>query len=426
MSALWTDTRSLDGTRVTAAEAFAHIGEGATVFLEQGACEPLRLHSALLDGVRNSHRRMRLIAAPVANQNMCEFGAEDLTPYLDRVVFVGTPELAASIQGGTVSYAPMHWSEVIGAVRDIYRPDVALIKVTPPDVDGFCNLSGNGAFELEIALLAETVIAEVDVNAPWVGGDTRLHQSQIDCWVGVEDGLRPVRDSAWGDLEARIAENVVQLLPRSLTLQIGPGRVPNAVLSRLLEEKFQVGIHSGILTDGMMQLAERQGSEEPVVAGMLLGTEELYEKVHRHHRVQLRHSDYTHAPAVLSHIDRFIAINSAIEVDLFGQVNAESVDGRQVSGVGGQLDFFRGARASDGGLAIIALPASTRTRSRIVAQLAPGVPVSTPRVDIDYVVTEFGAARLDRRTEGERAEALISVAAPEHRDALRAAWRSQS
>jgi len=426
MSATWRGTQALDSARVTAAEAIAHVPEGATVFLEQGACEPLRLHAALLDCVRSSRRRIRLIAAPVANQNACDFGAEDVAPYLGCTVFVGTPELADALRSGSVSYAPMHWSEVIGAVRDVYRPDVALLKVAPPDADGFCSVSGNGAFELEIAQLANTVIAEVDANAPWVDGDTRLHQSRIHYWVDVDDGLRPMRDSSWGDVEQSIARHVVELLPRSLTLQIGPGRVPNAVLAHLAQESVDVRIHSGILTDGMMRLVELRGGDGPIVAGMLLGTQRLYEAVHRHPRVQLRRTDFTHSIDVLSRIDRFIAINSAIEVDLLGQVNAESVGGRQVSGVGGQMDFFRGARASDGGMAVVAMPSSTRTRSRIVAQLASGTPVSTPRVDIDYIVTEHGAAALRRRTEGERAEALISIAAPEHREALRAAWRTRA
>jgi 4-hydroxybutyrate CoA-transferase len=186
----------------------------------------------------------------------------------------------------------------------------------------------------------------------------------------------------------------------------------------------KVRFHSGILTDSILRMAATQASphaETDIVAGMLLGTSELYRAVNRNPRVSLRNTTYTHSQSVMSSIERFVSVNSAVQVDIRGQVNAESVDGRQISGVGGQVDFFRGARGSKDGLSIIALPSSSRTRSRIVIDFEPGTPVSTSRVDVDYVVTEYGVASLRNRTEGERAQALIDIAHPSHRDDLKQA-----
>jgi 4-hydroxybutyrate CoA-transferase len=199
--------------------------------------------------------------------------------------------------------------------------------------------------------------------------------------------------------------------------------VPDAVLDRLARAGKHVRFHSGILTDAMLRVAEAQTThrDDIAVAGMLLGSAQLYRAVDRNPRVSLRNTAHTHSLAVMGAIDRFISVNSAIEVDLMGQVNAECVKGRQVSGVGGQVDFFRGALASSGGLAILAMPSSTSSRSRIVPGFPAGTPVSTSRMDLDYIVTEYGVAAMRNRTEGERAQALIAISAPKYRNELRSA-----
>lgn len=409
----------MSGTCIGAAQAIEQIPGGATVFLEQGACEPTLLHHALLSGICEA----QLVAAPVNGLNRCEFGRPQFAPRLKPIVFVSAPELADAIHSGQVSYLPLHWSEVMGAIRARFRPDVALIQVSPPDESGFCSLGGNAAFELEVAELARVVIAEVNPHVPRVAGDTALHESRIAYYVESHEPLRAMPPAAWGPLESEIAGHVDSLIPADCTLQIGPGKVPDAVLDHLARSGKRVRFHSGILTDAMLRVAQSQAAhgDGVAVAGMLLGSAQLYRAVDRNPLVSLRSTAHTHSLAVMGAIDRFISVNSAIEVDLLGQVNAESVNGRQVSGVGGQVDFFRGARASSGGLAILALPSSTSSRSRILPGFPAGTPVSTSRVDLDYIVTEYGVAAMRNRTEGERAQALIAIAAPRYRDELRSA-----
>ena len=322
---------------------------------------------------------------------------------------------------GRVSYLPIHWSEVIGVIRTRFRPNVALIQVSEPNENGFCSLGGNAAFELEVALLAQTVIAEVNPKVPRVSGDTALHESRIAFWVESHEPLRCMPPSNWGAQESEIAAHVESLIPDDCTMQIGPGKVPDAVLERLARTGKQVRFHSGILTDAMLRLAQAQHAESISVAGMLIGSEQLYKAVDQNPLINLRNTEHTHSLAVMGAIARFISVNSAIEVDLMGQVNAESVKRRQVSGVGGQVDFFRGAHASNGGLAILALPSCTGSRSRVVLGFPLGTPVSTSRVDLDYIVTEYGIAAMRNRTEDERAQALISIAAPKFRNELRSA-----
>lgn len=409
----------MNGEPVTSAMIRDLIPPGATVFLEQGACEPLTLHRALLDAAPANG--IRLIAAPVPGLNECGFAAREAAERLRPTVFFSTPGIRESIRNGFVDYVPLHWSEVADAIRGRFQPDVALLQVSPPDEDGFCNLGANANIELAIALSAELIIAEINPRVPVVSGDTRLHQARIAAYVETQDELRPMRPIAWGQVEEEIATNVVDLLPEASTLQIGSGRVPDAVMGRLMKVRKPVRFHSGILTDSMVRLLLSQPVDDTneVVAGMLIGTDTVYNYAHLNPRLSLRSTAYTHSQAVISRIDRFVSINSAVEVDLLGQVNAESVDGDQVAGVGGQVDFVRGARASKGGLSIIALPSSTRTSSRIVGTLQPGSPVTTSRVDVDVVVTEYGVAEMRHRTVRERVENLIRIAAPQYRSQLR-------
>jgi acyl-CoA hydrolase len=407
--------QQLDHTQITEA-----IPTGATVFLEQGAAEPLTLHRALLAAPPRSE--LRVLAAPVTGFNSCDFTADNVVTQLSPLVFVGTPALAEKINSGRVDYLPLHWSDVVRAFRGRFKPDVALLQVSPPDNDGYCNLGSNAAFELEVAQLSNVVIAEVNHNVPVVAGDTRLHQSHIDYFIESEAPLRAVPTIPPGPVERQIARHVVDLIPSESTLQVGTGKVPDAVMDELLRSGRAVKFQSGILTDAMMRMADAAPSRaDPIIAGMLLGSEELYRAAHRNPRISLRNTDYTHSQNVLGGLDKFVSINSAIEVDLLGQVNAESVAGRQVAGVGGQVDFFRGARASEGGVSIVALPSSSKSGSRVVSTLAPGTPVSTSRVDVDVVVTEYGVAELANRTVAERVDALIAIAHPAHRDGLRAA-----
>lgn len=409
--------------RIRPADLGALIPAGARVFLEQGACEPLTLGAALVDDAFTQD--IQLVAAPVNGLNACDFGTRNVQR-LNPVVLMSTLRIADAIAAGAVQYVPLHWSDVARAFRERYRPDVALIQVSPPDAQGRCHLGANASFEVEVALMARVVIAEVNPHVPRIDGDTWIDSARIDHHVEGASPLRALPPAGWGEVEAAIAAHVESLMPAACTLQIGPGRVPEAVLERLMRGTRRIDFHSGLLSDPMLKLAHaqrQQGHNPALVAGMLMGSTDFYRAAGEDPRIRLRNTAYTHSLAVMAGHDAFVCVNSAIEVDLLGQVNAERADGRQIAGVGGQVDFFRGARASPGGVSIVAMPSCTRTASRILPALPAGTPVSTSRNDVDYVVTEYGVAPLRNRSEGERVDALIAIAHPRHRDELRASTR---
>jgi len=301
--------------------------------------------------------------------------------------------------------------------------DVAFVQVAPPDAEGNCSLGLDATYLADAIPHARLVIAEVNERVPPVPGAS-LAWERLDVAVRVDADPLELPPARAGEAEARIARRIAALVDDGDTIQVGVGALPEAIL-RELRGARELGVHSGMICDPIADLVEagvvtgRRKEADPglVVTGAALGTSRLFDFLRRSEVVALRPVSYTHRPDVLARVGRLVAVNGALEVDLTGQVNAESAGGRYLGAVGGQVDFLRGAAAS-GGLAIVALPATVaRTgASRIVERL--GGPVTTSRADVDLVVTEFGVARLRGLDLAQRARALTAIAAPEHREDL--------
>ena len=351
-----------------------------------------------------------------------------------RALFVGPADRTA-VNEGRADYVPCHLSEIPGLLRDGTFPvDVALLMVSPPDQHGFMSLGVEVLASLAAAQAARMVIVQVNRHMPRVLGNTFLHVSEVNAVVEADEALPELFPDPPTDVEAAIAGHLVPLIPERATLQLGIGGIPNAVVS-LLRDRDDIGIHSEMVSDGVMDgvrrgvITGRYKTLYPrkVIGTFILGTKALYEWVHDNPQVESYPCDTTNDIFVAARNERLVAINSAISVDLGGQVNADSIGSRIYSGVGGQVDFIRAAWRSPGGQPIIALPSTAAggKLSRIVPFLAEGAGVVTSRADVHWVVTEWGAARLHGRTLRERAEALVEIAHPRFRDELRAASRAR-
>ncbi|MDR7455551.1 MAG: acetyl-CoA hydrolase/transferase C-terminal domain-containing protein, partial [Armatimonadota bacterium] len=311
--------------------------------------------------------------------------------------------------------------------RGLLPIDVALVHVSPPDEHGFCSFGIEVGITKPAAQSARVIVAEVNDRMPRTLGDSFIHISKIDHIVPVSYPLPEVAMAGTSEVAQQIAHHIAGLIPDGATLQTGIGAIPDAVLRRLGNHKH-LGVHTELFSDGIIDLIERgvlTGERKTlhpgkVVAGFMLGTQRLYDFVHDNPIIELHPTSYTNDPFVIARNARMVAINSAIEVDLTGQVCADSIGSRFYSGVGGQLDFIYGASRAEGGVPIIALPATALdgTASRIVPVLRPGAGVTTTRNHVRFVVTEHGVADLYGKTIRERARALIAIAAPRFREDL--------
>ncbi len=318
-------------------------------------------------------------------------------------------------------------ADLIAAGRP--RIEIVLLQVTGPDGDGRYNAGLGIEYLREMMEGARLVIAQLNPVLPWTNGDTLIEPDLIDILVPAEHPILELPARAIGAVERAIAVNVARLVPDRATIELGIGLIPEAVTASL-GDKRGLGIHSGAIGDGVADLMtagvvdNRHKEIDPgvTVTLMLMGTRRLYDFANLNELIRIRSPRYTHDALVLGNFRRFVAINSALEVDLTGQVNAETAQGRNIGLTGGQMDFVRAANRAPAGRSIIALPATSRDRhySRIVARLPDGV-VTTPRADADCVVTEHGIAELKGRTLAERAEAMIAIADPAFRGELRRA-----
>lgn len=409
---------------VSLEEAMNAIGSGNRVYVQGMASTPHRLLSGF------SERCHQL-----QNVTLYHLHLEGATPWVtptligrcrDISLFVGA-NLREAVNDGRASYVPVFLSEIPEILsQPLCRPNVALINVSPPDRHGFVSLGPTLEATLAAIALADVVIAQVNEHVPRALGDALIHESLITYGIMWDEPLDPTASRPSDPITDAIGRYAAELIPDYATLQLGIGRIPNAVLSQLTEHK-DLGVHSEMISDGVRILAERgvvtgrHKKTDPgqIVATFAMGSKSLYDFIDDNPAVSMRAVDYTNSTAVIRRNPRMISVNSAIEVDLTGQVVAESIGSRIVSGVGGQMDFVRGASLAKEGKSIIALPARTGSGlSRIVATLRPGAGVTTTRNHVQYVVTEYGVATLHGRTLEERARALIAVAHPEDREAL--------
>ena len=342
-------------------------------------------------------------------------------------LFVGAATRKA-VSEGRALHTPCFFSEIPRLFNwKILPVDVTLMQVTPPDEDGWCSLGVSVDYTLASASSDRVTIAQMNRFMPrTIGG--RIHLDEIDCIVEKDEPIIELKPPAIGDKEKAIGENVAKLIEDGSTLQLGIGAIPDAVLL-FLKDKKDLGIHSEMFSDGIVALAEagvvtnRMKTINPgkFIVTFLMGTRKLYDFVNNNLDVLMRPVDYTNDPFIIGQHEKMISINSALQVDMMGQVNAEMIGRNQFSGVGGQLDFVRGASRSNGGKSIIALPstASGGKVSRIVCELDRGSAVTTSRNDVHFIVTEFGVAELRGKSIRDRARALIAIAHPEFRDYLK-------
>lgn len=345
--------------------------------------------------------------------------------------FLGGSTRAAAAEG-RVDFTPVYFSEIPGLLREDLRPNVTLLQCSPPDAHGYVSLGVSVDYTKPAAEASDLVIAQVNQNMPRTLGDSFLHVTQIGCLVEADTPVIELAPPKIGDVERAIGENVASLVRDGDTLQLGIGAIPDAVLL-FLKEKNDLGIHTEMFSDGVVELVEagvitnkaKTLHRGQSVATFLMGTRRLYDYVNNNPAVAMYPVDYVNDPYVIGQNDNLVSINSCVQVDIMGQVVSTSAGLRQISGVGGQVDFVRGANLSKGGRAIMAMPSTTGKGkiSKIVPFLDQGSAVTTTRNEVNYVITEYGIAKLKGKSLRQRAEALIRIAHPDFRDELTAEFR---
>jgi len=410
--------------RTSAEEAVSVIRSGNRVFIHSVAAAPQRLIQAMtarapeLRDVEIVHLHTEG-PAPYAAPEMRE-------SFRVNALFVGA-NVRDAINSGESSYIPVFLSETSNLFRRGILPlDVALIQVSPPDRHGFCSLGVSVDCSRAAVQAAKFVIAQVNPNMPRTHGDGVIHVDQIDAFVDGDDPLHEVPPPELSDVEHAIGKYCAEMIEDGATLQMGIGAIPDAVLMALGGHQ-NLGIHTEMFSDGAIDLIEsgvinglhKRSHPGKVVATFVMGTRRMYDFIDDNPQVAMLDVGYTNDTAVIRRNPKVTAINSAIEVDLTGQVCADSIGTRQYSGVGGQMDFIRGASLSEGGKPIIALPSVTRRgETRIVPYLKRGAGVVSTRAHVHYVVTEWGVANLYGQNLQARARLMIGLAHPDHREQL--------
>jgi acyl-CoA hydrolase/GNAT superfamily N-acetyltransferase len=409
----------------TVAQAMQRIRRGGRIFLGSGCAEPALLSRGLIEHA--SLFADNLVIHILTQGEAAYTRPEYRDNFRHNAFFIG-PNVREAVQEGRADYTPIFLSEIPALFASGQMPlDAALIQVSPPDPQGFCSLGVSVDVVKAAAEHAHVVIAEVNRQMPRTFGDSFIPWDAIDAIVESDTPIRELRLPEPDEVAQRIGYHVSRLVKDGATLQMGIGVIPNAVLAHLTD-KIDLGVHTEMFSDGIMELIRRgniTGARKTlhanaIVTSFCMGTRALYDFVHENPHVLFFPSDYTNDPGVIRLNDTMVAINSAIAVDLTGQVCADSIGSRFYSGIGGQVDFMRGAAKSHGGRPIIALPSTAKngTASRIVAQLEPGAGVVTSRGDVHYVVTEYGAAYLHGKSVTERAVALMEIAHPDFRNEL--------
>ena len=392
---------------------------GDTVMWGQAAAEPVSLVRALADQ-RHRFQRTRAILG-VGHCGVLQPGHADAIEFL---AYCGSGCNRQLADAGVLDIWPGRYSELPAQIRaGALRVDVLMLQVAPPDAQGRYSLGLAQEYLLAALDTARVVIVEVNDQVPWTFGERYLEAGRIDAHVQASYAPLPSRTGGGGAVERAIAAHAARLVEDGATLQCGLGALPDAILAALSDRR-DLGIHSGTIGDGVADLMEagvvtnaRKGRDVGVtVAGVMMGGERLFRFAHRNPAISLRGTEYTHAADVLASLPRFVAINSALEVDLTGQVNAEVAAGRYVGAVGGAPDFLGGAHRSRGGVPMVALASTAGSHSRVVARLAG--PVSTPRCDAGVFVTEYGIADLRGLPIAARIRRMIDIAHPDHRERL--------
>jgi acyl-CoA hydrolase len=406
-------------------EALRCVQSGMRVYIQPGCAEPETLVEALMKRGPFVHdveivHMMTMGCAPYVAPEMAGH-------FRHNAVFIGA-NVRDAINDGRADYTPIYLSEIEGLFESGAMPiDVALIEVSPPDAHGFCSFGIGVDTTLTAARVARYVIAQVNDQMPRTYGDSFIPVCDIDAVVESSRPLCAMKKPEITDLQVAIAKNVASLIPDGAVLQTGIGGIPDAVLPFLMDRK-DLGVHSELVSDGVIPLIEagvltgarKNFKPRKIIVGFVLGTKRIFDFVNDNPIFEFHPTAYTNDPAFIARNDNMVAINSALQVDLTGQVCSDSIGNHFYSGIGGQVDFLRGASRSKGGKPIIAISSTAKSGaiSRIVPMLDPGAGVVTSRGLVRYVVTEYGVAYLHGKSIRERAKALIEIAHPKFRDEL--------
>jgi len=413
----------------SALEALSHIKSGQNIFIHTAAAAPTHLVKAMVER-----------ADELSDITIYQLHTEGPAPYTEEkyqdtfttnALFIGK-NCRKAVNDGRVNFIPCFLSEVPLMFREGIIPlDVALIQVSPPDDKGYCTLGVSVDATRAAIEKCSLVIAQVNPRMPRTHGDSYIHISSIDYYCDGEAELAEHPPAPLTEVEKRIGQHIASIIEDGATLQMGIGSIPDAVLSCLGNHK-NLGIHTEMFSDGVIPLVEQgvvNNSQKTthrgaIVSGFLIGSRKLYDFVDDNPMVRMLDIQYVNDTKVIRKLPKMTTINSAIEVDITGQVSADSIGTMMYSGVGGQMDFVRGASLSPGGKPIIALPSVTsRGESKIAAMLKPGAGVVTTRAHVHYIATEYGIANLYGKNLKERAKLLIDIAHPDHRAMLeKAAW----
>ena len=409
---------------VSAEEAVKVIKSNNRVYIQAAAAVP----QVLINAMTERHEELK-------NVEVCQLHTEGDAPYANPELresfhvnsfFVGK-NVRHTLAAGNGSYTPVFLSELpLLFKRNIINLDVALIHVSIPDRHGYCSLGVSVEATLAAIDNATHVIAQVNPQMPRTHGDGIIHVTEIDLFVDCDVPIPVHLMAEPNETEQKIGNYVASLIDDKSTLQMGIGSIPNAVLTKLTNHK-DLGLHTEMFSDGVIDLILNNvinGNYKTInpgraLATFLMGSKRLYDYVDDNPFVEMRASDYTNDVSIIKQNPRMVAINSALEVDLSGQICADSIGPKIYSGVGGQMDYIRGASLSEGGKAIIALPSITsKGISRIVSTLNPGAGIVTTRAHAHYIVTEYGIANLYGKTINERVKALVNIAHPNHREKI--------
>lgn len=410
--------------KVSAKEAVSKVKSGDRVFIQGAAMTPQTLIDALIS------RYESLEDVEIMHLHTEGKAAYTEEPYskafkVNSVFVAGN--VRNSVKEGNGDYIPIFLSEIHRLFRKSILPlDVAFIQVSPPDKHGYCSLGVSVDITIPAIQTAKLVIAQVNPKVPRTHGDGAIHIRELDFAIEVDEPIFGHEQPAVSEIESKIGANVASLVDDGATLQMGIGGIPNAALKNLGSHK-NLGIHTEMFSDGILPLVESgviNGSQKEVKTGKIVtcfavGSQKLYDFMDDNPLVHMKEAAYTNDTAIIRRNPKVTAINSAIEIDLTGQVCADTIGKMQFSGVGGQMDFIRGASLSEGGKAIIAMPSVTNKGiSKISSFLNQGAGVTTTRAHVHYIVTEYGVVNLYGKNLKQRAEALISIAHPDHREHL--------
>lgn len=417
---------------VSSKEAILKLKSGNQVAVGHAASEPGTLMKALVENRENFKGLKLYQMIALGKSEYANKGMEEYFNYNSLFVGGGTRD---AVNDGRADYIPCFFSKIPRLFRENYiKLDAALVQVSPPDEHGFCSFGVSSDYIKPAAECAKIVIAEVNDKMPRTLGDNFIHVSDIDYIVESSEDIVELKPPKIGDVEKAIGKNCASLIKDGDVLQLGIGAIPDAVLL-FLKDKKDLGIHSEMISDGVVELVQagvinnkkKTLHEGKMIVSFLMGTKKLYDFVDNNPMVRMYPVDYVNNPVVISKNDNMVSINSCIQIDLMGQIDAETIGFTQISGVGGQIDFIRGTSLSKNGRSIIAIPSTVGNGkiSKIVPLLDRGAAITTTRNEVDYVVTEYGIAQLRGKNLRDRACELIKIAHPKFREELKSEYENR-